>query len=114
MKELNFRGEKFFHDEENNILSFHIREPFYSAGKEFNWFGATVGLGINRPALDYAIQHGLMIRVTVKDNKNAYEISPEFWLNWALKHKSIKKKGTTDLFVCQWSRVQFKTIQRSS
>lgn len=109
LKYLNFRGESFTYDDDAKTLSFHVREPFYSAGKQFGWKGATIGLGINQHALRFAVDHFLTIRVTVENRKKAYEIPAVEWLRFAQKHNSVMMKGNTEIFVVQWAKDTFVT-----
>ena len=108
----NFRGEIFRLNTVTKILSFHIIAPFYSAGKQFGWFGATVGLGINEEALEFAIQNKLTIKVTVGSNKKAYEILALKWKEFALQHNSIMTKRDTTIYICQWSKDHFKSVSK--
>lgn len=112
IRSYNFRGESFELDTETNILSFHIRETFFSAGKQFGWKGATVGLGINDEALEFACRNKLLIRVTVGSNKNTYEISALNWRAFARQHKAFMTRGQTRLCICQWDPAHFKTISQ--
>ena len=115
VKEIIFRGEKFLHFPKEKILLFHIREPFYSAGKQFGWKGAPIALGINKQALNYALENNLKIRVVVgsKNPGRSYEILAEEWEEFSLKHGAIMKKGKTVIYVCQWTKEHFKTILES-
>ena len=109
---LDFRGERFIHSTSDNLLKFQVREPFYSAGKQFGWQGVTVGLGISEEALEYALQHNCRIQVRVGEKKDrAYEIAAQAWKAFAEKNGSIMKCKDTKIYVIQWSRDHFKTVR---
>jgi len=109
---LHFAGETFSYDNESNRLYVLIREPYYSAGKQFGWAGSPVGLGINEYALEFAIKNRASIRVFVGNTKDrVYETDAEHWRKFALGHNAIETRGSTTLYVIQWSRENFKTIR---
>lgn len=111
-KEIFIKGERFLLNMEIGILKFHIREPFYSAGKQFKWFGASIGLGISRDALVFALQNDLKeIHVTVGNSERVYGISTHEWLNFANHSNSKIMIGSTEIYVCQWSKSYFKRIE---
>lgn len=112
MKELAFRGQRFILSLDDNILHFHIEEPFYSAGKQFGWSGASIGLGINAEALAYAVGIRCQIQVTVGKNKNAYLIKAKTWQNFTKNHNAFMIRGETNLHVVQWSKKLFKTVPK--
>lgn len=58
----------------------HIKEPFYSAGKQYNWPGKTIGLGIAENKL-----RGEYIYVRVGD-------SPKIWKMETARAKALAKK----------------------
>lgn len=109
-KRICLAGEVYY--EEFGILHAHIREPFYSAGKQYGWNGSTLGLGLSKAALIYALRHKLLIRVTVGNNPNSYQTSPQRWLDFARQHDAIMDRGETRLFILQWSEANFDTIRR--
>jgi len=111
MVEVEFHGESFRHNEVERILEVHIREPFYSAGKKFKWLGQSIGLGLCVEALQYALKHQLQIRVKVADGSKWYETSPQTWLNFAHEHNSKMEIGNALIYVIQWSRAYFKTVE---
>ena len=110
MREVSIRGELFKVDDEEGILRLHIREPFFSAGKQFHWLGATIGLGISRDALVFALKNNLSrIQVTVGDNSSkVYETETNTWLNFAHDHNSKMVRGSTEIYVIQWSKSHFR------
>lgn len=104
-------GEAFNYDPASGILHLHIREPFYSAGKQFHWLGVSIGLGISKDALVFALQNKLSkIQVTVGSDPKVYEIEAVTWLNFANDHNSKMMKGNTELYVIQWSKTFFKRV----
>lgn len=109
-KTIQIRGEKVLLIEEC-ILRVHIREPFFSAGKQFGWKGATIGLGISKEALDYALKHGCKIQVTVGEKTDrAYEVAAQTWKDFAEGHGSIMTCKNTQLYIIQWSKALFRTV----
>lgn len=113
MEKLTIRGETFFFDAANKILQFTIREPFFSAGKQFGWLGQTIGLGINEDALNFALKHNCKLRVKVGDiNNRVYEVDPAEWMQFAYKTKSIMVKGSTKLLIAQWTPALFKSLKQ--
>jgi hypothetical protein len=110
-EEVQIRGEAFQVDKANGIFHVHIREPFFSAGKQFKWLGSTVGLGLSKDALTFALQNNLTtIRVTVGDSNKLYETTTQGWLNFANEANSKMVIGTTEIYVLQWNKTHFKTV----
>ena len=106
------RGEVFDYEPGNRILEFTIREPFYSAGKQFHWIGSTVGLGISEEALIFALKNHLLIRVKVNSSpNNLYQIHPATWLEFATKTCSVMVMGSTKILICQWAKAYFTTLK---
>lgn len=111
MKSVELNGEIFHYDQEQSILRFHIRKPFFSAGKKFHWKGVTVGLGISKAALDFALMNHLTkIQVTVGDSPKIYETDTATWLNFANAANSKMVKGQTELYIIQWSNDHFRKL----
>jgi hypothetical protein len=111
MQEVTINGETFQYDVAKGVLHLHIREPFYSAGKQFHWLGAPIGLGISKDALMFALQNNLpRIQVTVGSDPKVYEIETVTWLNLANDHNSKMVKGNTEIYVVQWSKAWFKRV----
>lgn len=110
---LNFRNQQFYHDLEQQTLHFHIKEPFYSAGKKFGWIGATVGLGISEYALDYAERNNLKIQVTVAASRSAYRTTAKKWRDFSLLHGATMQRGGTPLIIIRWADPQFETVPLS-
>jgi len=111
MQEISIKGESFQYDREAAILQTHIREPFFSAGKQFKWLGSTVGLGLSKDALTFALQNNLTtIRVTVGEGRKLYETATQGWLNFANETNSKMVIGTTEIYVLQWNKTHFKTV----
>ena len=109
MREVSIKGELFHVDDDQGILCLHIREPFFSAGKQFNWLGASIGLGISRDALVFALKNELSkIQVTVGDKSTVYETETLTWLNFAHDHKSKMVRGSTEIYVIQWCKSYFR------
>lgn len=101
-------GQTILYDEEKNIIYAFISEPFYSAGKVFNWRGRTVGLSLNSEILDFARTHGAMIKVYVATQPNKlYSINPDEWLKFSREHGSIQRRKGITLHVVQWSENHF-------
>lgn len=109
-----FAGEEFEFEPRLKILKFHIREPFYSAGKQFGWGKPTVGLGINYDALTFAVSHNAKIWVQVGSSPKIYEINAKTWLDFVRRFKSIDKHTGIALYVVQWSEKYFKTLSPES
>ena len=105
-KAVYFNGARFYVF--RGALWFIAERPFYSAGKIFEWKGPTVGFGINIEALEYAKDHGLKVRVMLRDKKSkCYETTPGQYL---LYGHDWNEKGVM-LKVLQWSKTFFKTIE---
>jgi len=110
MRELIFKGQKFKVSFDEGFLQFHIKEPFYSAGKQFGWFGASIGLGINKQALEYAIANDLSIRVIVGSKPSVYECTSVSWKLFCDTHNSFMIRGNAEICVIQWNKEHFKKV----
>lgn len=117
MTKLYFRGEEFNYDEKANILSFRIKQPFFSAGKQFHWSGASIGLGINSEALEFALMKDAKIRVQVGDNSKTYETTAKTWKVFAETHKAKMIMGVdkkTLIYVIKWCKELFSNVDSTS
>ncbi|KPV64950.1 MAG: hypothetical protein AOA65_0664 [Candidatus Bathyarchaeota archaeon BA1] len=56
-KKICFASETSLYDDVKNRLHAWIREPYYTAGKQYGWAGSPVGLRINECALEFAIKN---------------------------------------------------------
>lgn len=116
MKTINLKGETFeVHgkDGEGYLLA-KIKEPFYSAGKKFNWLGGSAGFSLSLTALRYCLRHKLKIRIKVGDAFNLYETTPEKWLNFTHSWRSIIEKPKVVLYCVQWQNAMFKIIRKGN
>jgi hypothetical protein len=102
---LSFHGEVFTHDLEDSSLKFHIREPFFSAGKRFGWSGSSCGLGLNQQALDYAKKWNLKIIVTVHGKRYVTH-----WKTWLSNGRTWKLENGVSVLVLQWCSNFFVTL----
>ena len=82
----------------------HIREPYYTAGKQFGWEGKSIGLGI----AEHLFQKP-RIYVTVGNNKKIWTITTEKAKQFVNKHKSFHYADGTKLWVIAWE--QFEEYQ---
>lgn len=108
-KHLLIQGEEYY--QYMGVLFTVIREPFYSAGKQYGWSGNPIGLGLSQQALDHALRNSLLIRVQVGTTDKMYETSPRQWLDFARQHHALQQRGDTRLFIMQWTTKRFKTIE---
>ena len=82
----------------------HIKNPFYSAGRLYNWEGSPVGIGINLKALEGDGK----IRIMVGSSNKIWEIDKYQALAFIKEHNSYYEARGTKLGVIAWS--QFKPL----
>lgn len=92
---------------DQKIIKTSIREPFFSAGKQFGWTGNSVGIGLSEEIIEFAFKNDYDICVSVGENPNLFWTSAKTW-----KSVCESKKQFFDLhdgkrlYVYQWSRLE--------
>lgn len=93
----------------DGYLEIAIKEPFYSAGKQFGWklhgIKKSPGIGLSREILGYANSNKLMLRILV-DGKR-YIANPDDWVLFAIETNSyMNTKGGVILVIYPWERLR--------
>jgi hypothetical protein len=109
MKQI-INGELVEYNESEGILSLHIREPYYTAGKRFGWIGTKIGIGISQQIIDFAHKKRLvLIRVTVGKGTKQYQIERRKYVE---SSDRMFKKGTV-LILVPWDTKHFETVEHN-
>lgn len=95
-----------------NITKLHIREPFWTAGKKYNWEGNTAGLGI---ALEYFKGYDLdILEVTVGEEDTIWCIAKSKARALAKRYNSRYNARGTILYVLPWNEFVRKDAPKLS
>ena len=90
-----------------------LKEPFFSAGKQYGWSGNTVGLGIAKEIVNFAVANDYEINVRVGDKPEQFSIKAKDWLELVRKYKSIwKTKEGKEIYIVQWSSLNKEELSK--
>jgi len=104
---LQFGSQKVIIDTIKQILMMNLETAFYKAGKQFSWEGNTVGLGVSKEILDYALLNNFTIAIQIGENPAWFTIHAKDFADFIEKHKSIwKSKDGKEICVIQWSKLK--------
>jgi len=79
----------------------HIKEPYYSAGKKYNWPGKTIGLGIAEHKL-----RGEYVYVKVGYSPKIWKIETTKAVELGRKYRSFHNAQGTPLIVLPWEQFE--------
>ena len=97
-----------------NCMLTELREPFWTAGKIYNWPPRhTAGVSLNQSLIEFALknEYDIILAIPKEDVKGYYKISADKWLIFSIKTNSIDTKKNIKLYTCPWDKEYFKTIK---
>ena len=99
-------------NKEKNLFIIHILEPFYNAGRMYEWEDNPVGIGISEKIVRFAMEEQAKIAVHVGNNSTLYYITPKQILDFCTRYKSYYKIKNNRLLVTRWS--EFKNEAKNT
>lgn len=120
--------QRFFYCPGRNEAWIRIREPYYSAGKRYQWPGSPISFGLNIDILNFAVERNAWVCVFTPKTRKGDQPKPEpfskenppdryyktkakDWKAFAEQWKSIEKRGIAVLYIFQWNRTNFHTVK---
>lgn len=94
MSELILKGQKILYNHEKKVAIIEIMEPFYKAGKIFDWKDKkTPGLGINTDIVNFVIKRKATLLIKVKSTGNTYWLRNDLLADFISKTPCNYKVG---------------------
>ena len=81
------------------MKTLHIKEPFYTAGRLYNWSGSAIGFGVR---LDLLEGEG-KLKLTIGESPKTWYLDKAIARDFIKKHKSIHIAKGNRLGVVPWS-----------